>query len=280
MLRSFLPFPLLVVFLFVLPAPVFAQGFFTRLEDRALRVQSEEPHWATPILTNTPVLDQSLRADFRHATLKGNSTLWNLDSGKGAKVIVASRTEVDANFPPFLLHSNRDNGSASTRDGFGDLSWALKYRFLSRTPEHGNALLTGILQASLPTGSYSNGAANATVAPTLAGGKGWGAWDVISTVGATLPVKETRTAGRQIAWNTALQYRQTAHWWYELEENASFQKGGSTDGQVSNYLTPGVISRWRNESRRGITISAGMQFATTRVHSVDHNVLLSARLHF
>lgn len=243
-------------------------------ERRAERVQSQEPHWATPLITNTPVLDQSLRADFQHATEKASATVWNLDAGKGAKVIVAPRTEVDVNFVPYFIHSS------GVHNGFGDASFALKFRVFARDPAHGNTLITAILQAAVPTGTYTNGARNATVTPLLGGGKGWGAFDVISTLGGTLPTQGTKTAGRTIAWNSAGQYRASPHWYLELENNASFVKGGTSDGQVGNYLTPGLISRWRNTSRRGLTLGAGMQFATSRTHTLDHNLVLSVRVHF
>ena len=248
--------------------------FLRQWEARSERVQAQEPHWATPLITNTPVLDQSLRADFQHATEAHNATVWNLAASKGAKLIVAPRTEVDINFVPYFMHSD------SALNGLGDASFAFKYRLLSRVPGQGNALLTAILQATVPTGTGSNGAASATLSPLLGGGKGWGRLDVISVLGGTLPTGGTRTAGRQIGWNSVAQVEMSPHWYFEVEDNASFSRGGTKDGQITNYVSPGLISRWRNSSRRGLTLGAGMQFAVTRTHSLDHNLLLSARVHF
>lgn len=269
-------FPLLFA-LFALPAAPLAsaqENLISRWEAQALRVEAAQPHWATPLITTTPVLDQSFRTDFQHATENGNARLWNLDASKGLKVIVAPRTEFDANLAPYFIHSN------SVHDGFGDVSWTLKYRFLGRDEKHGNSLITGFLGGTYPTGEYSNGAANATVTPTLAGGKGWGPFDVVSTLGGTLPVAGVRTAGRSIAWNSTGQYRASSHWWFEVEDNATYYLGGTRDGQQSNYVTGGVVSRWRNRSRRGYTLGAGMQFATSRTHTLDHNLVLSSRVHF
>ena len=268
---SLLLFPLSV---FLVSAAQAQANLFAGMERRALATQAAQPHWATPLITTTPVLDQSLRFDFQHGTEAKNATLWNLFAGKGLKVIVAPRLEFDANFAPYLVHTD------GVHNGFGDASWTLKYRLLGSNEQHGNALLTAWISGTYPTGSYTNGAANATVSPTVGGGKGWSRFDVMSTLGATLPVAGTGTAGRTISWNTVGQAKLGRHWWLEVEDNDSFVKGGTKDGQLTNYLTPGVISRWRNDRRRGFTLGAGLEFATSRTHSVDHNLVLSARIHF
>jgi hypothetical protein len=271
---SFLSFLTAIFLVSTSSAAVAQEGFLSGMERRALVTEAAQPHWATPLITTTPVLDQSLRADFQHGTEAKNATLWNLFASKGVKVIVAPRLEVDANFTPYLIHSN------GVHNGFGDASWTVKYRLLGLDEHHGDALLTAWVSGTYPTGSYTNGAANATVTPTVGGGKGWGRFDVLSTLGATLPVAGTATAGRSIAWNTVGQAKLSPHWYVEVEDNASYGKGGTKDGQTTNYLTPGLISRWRNDKRRGFTLGAGMEFATSRTHTLDHNLVLSSRVHF
>ena len=251
------------------------QRFADRWQARALRVETSEPRWATPLITTTALLDQSLRADFQHSTEAKNATLWNLGASKGLKLIPAPRLEIDVNTAPYLIHSPNH-----ATDGFGDITFQAKYRFLARTEQHGNAVLTGFLGSTYPTGSYSNGAQDATVSPTLAGGKGFGPFVLESTLGATLPVAHGSVAGRPIAWNTVGMYRGNAHLWLQLESNATYYKGGSKDGQAQEFLTPGIITKFRNRSRRGVTLAAGMQFATSRLHTNDHTLILSGRLHF
>ena len=68
-------------------------------------------------------------------------------------------------------------------------------------------MLSAQLTATIPTGSYSNGSTDASVSPALLGGKGFGHFDVISSLGGTLPTGDTKTLGRSIAWNTTAQYR-------------------------------------------------------------------------
>src|SRR5690348_13416156 len=65
-------------------------GFFSAIEDyfldwfpRATRIQSEQPHWITPVVTVTPRLEQELRYDqFWQANPHGQATD-NFGGGKG-----------------------------------------------------------------------------------------------------------------------------------------------------------------------------------------------------
>ena len=68
--------------------------------------------------------------------------------------------------------------------GLGDVSFLGKVRIFSANEQHGNYILTFFVGGSIPTGVYENGSAAAVVTPYLAGGKGWGKFDVESTFGA------------------------------------------------------------------------------------------------
>jgi hypothetical protein len=106
----------------------------------------------------------------------GTSVLENYGNSKGLEIIRPSHTEIIISPPPYIVRSV--NG---VPDGFGDLSFLLKYRFLSGNEERGNYILTAFLGASLSTGSYTNGVKDSTITPTIAAGKGWGNFDVTST---------------------------------------------------------------------------------------------------
>jgi hypothetical protein len=121
----------------------------------------------------------------------GAGDVTNLSGGKGLELIPTHNTELLINLPPYLLHEK-----PTARDAWGDASFMLKYRFLSRKEEHGNAILTGFLGGSIPAGTYSNGSISAVFTPTLAGGKGWGRFDPQSTLGGTLPVDSISKLGR------------------------------------------------------------------------------------
>ncbi len=251
------------------------QGFLDSWQARATATQAEQPHWVTPLVTVTPRLEQELRTDFlRQKQTSNRTTLWNYGNGKGLELIPARRIELIANVPPYLQHNS------TAKDGFGDTSFLLKYRLYASNEEHHNAIVTAFAGGSITTGTYLNGARNATVTPTLAAGKGYGGFAVQSTVGATLPVHDAEKAGRPIAWNTAFQYHHDPHWWPEVEVNSTYYKGGDNDGRIQTFVTPGVISRWHLHKRVGVTLGAGIQLATSEYHSYNHGLVFSGRLPF
>ena len=246
-------------------------GWFSRVA----RTQAEQPHWITPMFTTTPRLEQEVRYDIGWSnTTKGDLT--NYGSGKGLEFIPSERTEIIVGLPPYLAHQN-----PLVHDGFGDTSFLLKYRFVARNEESGNYIVTAFLGGSIPTGSYSNGAQNAVVTPTLALGKGWGAWDVQGTLGIAVPVGDVARLGTPIAYNTAVQYRLFRKLWPELEINGVVFHDGFNDGKQQVFLSPGLvigkIHLWR---RLGLTVGAGEQVALTRFHTFNHNRVLSVRFPF
>jgi hypothetical protein len=249
-------------------------GFIARYQARVSATQAMQPHWVTPLVTVTPRLEQELRTDFLSQPQTNHTRLWNYGNGKGLELIPLSRVELIFNIPPYLQHNS------TAKDGFGDVSFLMKYRIYSRNEEHGNAIVTAFVGGTYPTGSWSNGAKNATVSPTLAVGKGFGPVDVQSTLGATLPVEDGNTAGRPIAWNTALQYHHDPHWWPEVEFNSTYYKGGDNDGRIQTFVTPGIVTKYKLHNRIGITLGAGMQIATSAFHSSNHGIVLSARMPF
>jgi hypothetical protein len=256
-------------------AGAYAQtNFLDAYQARVTATQNKQPHWVTPLVTVTPRLEQEMRTDFVYQPQKGHPGAWNYGNGKGLEVIPLSRVELIFNVPPYLQHNS------AVKDGFGDVSILMKYRFFARNEDHGNVILTGFVSGSVPTGSYSNGAKDAAVTPTLAFGKGYKRLDVQTTLGATLPVENGATEGRPITWNTTVQYHQDWHWWPEIETNTTFYKGGDNDGKIQNFITPGVVTRYRLHHRLGLTLGAGMEIATSSFHSSNHNVVLTARMPF
>ncbi|HEY6448803.1 MAG TPA: hypothetical protein VIY53_20275 [Acidobacteriaceae bacterium] len=266
-------------------APVCAraqENFVANWQARAARTQNEQPHWVTPLATVTPRLEQEFRADFVRQIAPKLTDTWVFDNGKGLELIPADHVELLFNLPTYTEHNS------ATKDGWGDVSFLGKYRFLARNEQHGNAIITGFIGGSIPTGTYKNGQVNATVSPTLAAGKGYRRMDVQSTLGAQIPVASGEEYGRPISWNTALQYKigpekpgpRTPSLWPEVEFNTTYYKGGDHDGKTQNFVTPGVICRFPLHKRLGFVLGVGMQIATTQFHSYNHGLLLSARMPF
>ena len=173
-------------------------------------------------------------------------------------------------------------------DGWGDFSFLLKYRIASGNQTHGAYTLSAWVLTTVPTGSFKNGSTNASVQPNVGGGKGFGNFDLQTSLGATLPTgaPATTTSGRPLLWNTVAQYRLAKLFWPEIESNATFYKGGTNDGKTQEFLTPGMIigkcafHPADPKARPGIAFGAGMQIATSKFHTYNHNLVMTARLIF
>jgi hypothetical protein len=258
-----------------------------RFQARVSATQAEQPHWITPLVTVTPRLEQEFRTDFVHQYNPKTFAVWNYGNSKGLELIPERHTEIIVNLPPFY---NRSNGE---RDGFGDISFLGKYRFYARNEEHGNAIVTAFLAGSIPTGKNGNGSCCAIVTPTLAVGKGFGQFDLISTAGGTLPVTSAATLGHTITWNSVAQHRVAKtgvarFFWPETELNSSFYKGGSNGGNIATFVTPGLIvgriplahDASAKPGRLGLTFGAGQQIALTHFHTFNHATVITVRLPF
>ncbi len=256
------------------------QGFFDHWEARASAAQSKQPGWSVPVFTATTALIQVARIDLFRQVTPALTTTWNLDGSKGVNLIPCDKTELDFNLPPYIQHN-----VAGVPDGFGDLSFAGKYLIASGNEKHGNYTFMALFAASIPTGSYKNGANGATFTPTIGGGKGFGAFDVQSTLAATLPHTTTalNTAGRAVAWNTVAQWHVRKYFWPEMESNATYFVGGANDGKMQEFVMPGIMAGkfalhpGVPHSRPGIAIGGGMQIATSHFHAYNHALVITAR---
>ena len=263
------------------------QTFIGRYQARVTATQIEQPHWVTPLVTVTPRLEQELRTDFVHQYNPKGFAVWNYGNSKGLELIPARRIEILFNLPPFF---NRSNGE---QDGFGDISFNSKYRIFARNEDHGNAILTAFLAASVPTGKNGNGSCCAVVTPTLAGGKGFGRLALTSTLGGSLPVSNAKGLGHTITWNNAIQYHvaktgTARFFWPEFEFNSSIYRGGSNNGKEAVFATPGIIigriplshTASGEPGRFGLTFGAGQEIAITHFHTFNHATVITARLPF
>lgn len=226
-------------------------------------------------------LIQVVRIDFTRQIAAAQATTWNYDSSKGLNLIPWANTEIDIDLPPYLQHS-----APAAKNGAGDLSFLYKYRILTGKAGNGNYVVSAILQATVPTGSYKNGSTEASLAPALALGKGFARLDLQSTLGATLPTANSDTLGRLIAWNTTAQYHLGRYFWPEIESNAAYFHGGANDGKSQEFLTPGIvigklsILHGHPFSRLGLGFGAAEQIATSRFHTYNHGLIFSSRFLF
>jgi hypothetical protein len=264
-------------------SPTYSSGtesFFEKWQARASATQALQPKWIVPVVSPYPMLIQVFRADFTRQISPTHATTWNLGTTRGVNLIPFARTEVDILVPPYFEHDTK------TFDGFGDFSVTGKYRILSANEKHGNYLLTGQVSATVPTGSYANGATDAVVTPSIAGGKGFGKFDGFVSVGGALPTGNVKSIGRTIATNSVLQYHVQKYLWPELEINSTAWYGGSKDGKVQTFLTPGLmlgkyaIHPSDKTSRLGLAAGAGFQTVATHYRTYNHSLIFTARFLF
>jgi hypothetical protein len=242
----------------------------------AAETQAKQPDWLSPLATTSGRLKQELRYDIWDQPSSPGNRTYQLGGGKGLEFITSSRTQILAGIPSYTLHS--PHGSPG---GFGDLPLMLKVRIASAARGEGNYLLTFILGATAPTGSYRYGAGSAVLTPTLAVGKGWRRFDVQSTFGANLPTGGTTKLGRQLQWNTAFQYQAAWKLWPELEVNSTFYMTGPNTGDKQVFLTPGLgFGRVRLGKGFRFSTAAGLQIAVTKFHTYDHRWMFSERISF
>ncbi len=254
-------------------------GFFTKWEDRVRDTLAQQPSWPIPVVTASSGLLQVARTDFVRQIAPAGTDTWNYGNTKGVSLVPWYNLEFDTLAPPYIQHNS------SAKDGAGDFSLLLKYRLVAGNAENGDYSVSFSWAGTLPTGSYKNGSLAATVSPTLCAGKGFGRFDVQSTLGAVLPTGDTSKLGRPVVWNAVAQYHIGKFFWPEIENNATFYHGGPNDGKVQNFLTPGLmLSKFKLEhdprNRFALVAGGGMQIATSQFHTYNHGLVLTARMLF
>lgn len=287
--------PLAGLLLCVAARPCAAQGidsvgsavenYFLDWFPRVTRIQSEQPHWVTPLTTVTPRLEEEVRYDqLFQANRYGHATN-NFGAGKGLELIPCDNVEVILGIPAWINHGGRIDlsrpGHEVPTDGWADETFLVKYRLLSANEDNGNYIVTAFMGFSAPTGDDGNSAGHALFTPTIAAGKGFGKFDVQSTLGVTFPNGGEDRLGWPVAWNTAFQYHIFKYLWPELETNYTWFAKGTRTGQSQLFLTPGILfGRLPIHDRVGLTFGAGYQVAVTRNPSYNHAVVLSMRIPF
>lgn len=254
--------------------------FFSGWQDRVRKTSAQQPGWAVPVVTPTSGIVQLARVDVLHQWTSTHTSTWNYGNSKGFNFIPYYKTEVDVNLPPYVQHN-----TSKALDGAGDFSMVLKYRPFAGGAESGNYSTAFQIAATGATGSYKNGTLRTTISPTLIVGKGFGRFDVQSSLGGTLPVGSIHSIGRTIVWNVVAQYQVAKIFWPEVEVNSSFFHLGPNDGKNQTFVTPGLMVsrvklRRNPKDRLGIVFGGGMQIATSSYHAYNHGLVLTGRMTF
>jgi hypothetical protein len=243
-------------------------NYFSDWFARVSRIQNEQPHWVTPLVTLTPRLEEEFRYDQFWPQLPHGKAIDNFDGGKGLKLIPWENLELIFGVPAWMAHNGTiqhvSGKEKPDTDGWADETFLIKYRLLSANEDNGNYILTAFMGFSAPTSVDGNRSRHGVFTPTIAFGKGLGNFDLQSTAGISLPDGGLQRLGIPVAWNTALQYRIFKIFWPEFEVNYTWWPNGEPEGQTQVFLTPGfVVGRIPIHDRIGLTLGAGFQEAVT-----------------
>ncbi len=264
--------------------------------------QAAQPSWMTPLVTVTPRLEQEFRFDFydqQNGTgSQGNGQhIFSYGGPGGPRVefIPASNWEVILAPPPYETAT----GPKGDVQGVGDWpAFLVKYRFLAANKENGDYILTGFFQMSDPLGTAGKISNNVlTAQPTLAGGKGFGDFDIQSTLSVQVPVGALYSSGNTpatnmanfgdpILSNTTFQYHFMQYFWPELEVNYEHWPNGEHAGLSQVLLTPGIIfGRFKigqDSPTRAVNLifGVGYQVAVAQNPVTQNNLVATARLTF
>jgi hypothetical protein len=238
-----------------------------------------QPAFITPLVAPDPRLIQYARFSVSHEYNAEGAETVNYGNGRGVGVIAGNRFEFDFVPPPYIQHNS------AAVDGFGDTSVLAKLRIASGDAESGNFDIAAVLSHCFATGSYKNGAATDSYSPAITAGFAFRRrFDVMTSLGGTLPAGKIYLQGRSITWNTLAQAHATPHVWFEVENNSTFYFAGSHDGKMQNFVTPAAFYVVRQKSWRPahpfFIVDGGMQVATSGFHTYNHNLITEARVLF
>jgi len=254
------------------------ESFYQHLRERNDSMRAVQPSWMGPLIQSDARLGQAIRFSVSDAAFPGEQTL-NYGGNHGISLIAGRRFQFDLDPPSFFR-----NHSRAYKDGFGNAGTQVKWRIASGNAQHGNYAVSAILYHAFAPRIYQNQMLTSFDAPSIAVGRGFGRFAVLSTIGGILPTAKIAQQGRGIEWNMTAQVHPTERTWFDVEENALFNYAGPFDGKTQNFLTPAAFymirrKEWQPEHAT-VVIDGGMQIATSSFHFYNHNLISEMRIIF
>lgn len=243
----------------------------------AFRAQdpSRPLHYTAPLITTHVLLVQQFRFDSYFQQASGAWT-YEYGGGKGLEIIPNTRMEVQVRVPPYFSH-----GALNVPNGFGDVSILLKFRASSAPEDKGDYFVGLFLGGEFPSGATPNGLGHTVWSPMIAAAKGWGFFDVQSTLNANLPQSGTKVLGRQILFSNTFQFKVANIFWSEVETNSTFFVDGPLSQNKETFITPGLITGpYQIAERLHFIAGFGIQVGASHFHEYDHRLIWSVRFPF
>jgi len=237
-----------------------------------------QPSWMGPLMQSDSRLSQAVRLSVSNSYSPGAQPII-YGNNHGVTFIGARRFQFEFDPPSFFR-----NHSATLKDGFGNTNVLMKWRIASGNAEHGNYAVTAILSRNFTPGAYENGSYTGAYGPRIAAGHAFGRFNLQTTIGGVLPTGQVALQGRAIEWNTTAQLHPSARLYLDIENNAAYFKGSSSDGQMQNFMTPAAFYAIRRKSwspaHAVVVLGGGMQIATSSFYFYNHNLIAEARVLF
>ncbi len=264
--------------------------YFAHWFDRVDAAQASQPHWMTPITTVTPRLEEEYRYDQNQQFLQNGSEVNNYFAGKGLELIPTETNEVLINVPGFEQRLP-EASKVKSATGFLDGNFVtIKQRLLSANEENGNYILSAFLGFQAPTGitAFTN-RPEWIVTPTLAGGIGFGDFDVQGTIGYTFPTDERHHLGNTLLSSMTFQYHIGEYFWPEFALNDTQWTSGERVNRNQLLIGPGIMfGRFQLYDHVKLNFGIAYQVAVVPEHHItdpltplyNHGWILSARLTF
>jgi hypothetical protein len=234
-----------------------------------------QPHYVAPLITTHVLLVQQFRFDSYFQQASG---VWTQEygAGKGLEIIPNTRMEVQIGIPRYFSH-----GAPNVPDGFGDVSIFLKFRAFSAPEGKGDYFVGFFLGGDFPSAATLNGLGHTVWSPMIAAAKGWGFFDVQSTLSGNVPQSGLSVLGRQILFNNAFQFKVGNIFWPDVETNSTFFVDGPLSGNNETFITPGLVTGpFQIAERLHFAAGFGVQIAATHFHRYNHRLIWSMRFPF
>jgi hypothetical protein len=256
------------------------EDYFLHWFDRVDHSRATQPKWMVPVVTIPPTMQELFRFDTFFQRLPNGTQLTNLGGGRTLQLVPWETVEVDVGYPPYLT---RSPSTIKAPDGWGDTTFAVKYRLLSATENEGNYVVSPCVFFTAPTADHlANSAAfnHAVYTPGVLFGKGWGeVFDIQANVLASIP--DGGPASKLFVYNVVFQGHFAKVIWPEVELNGTYWIDGAREGKNQLFLTPGIVlARFTLFDRLQFGIGAGYQIALTPNPVSNHNWILTVRLPF
>ncbi len=260
--------------------------YFATWFDRVEAAQASQPHWMTPITTVTPQLEQEYRYDQFQQYLQNGGEINNFGGGKGLELIPTTTNEILINVPAYEQRLYHEPAT-----GFADGNFVtIKQRLLSANEENGNYILSAFLGFQAPTGisAFTNRPAWIVI-PSIAGGIGWGDFDVQGTISYMLPTDNQHAVGTTLVTSTTLQYHVGEYFWPEFALNDTQWTSGERADRNQLLVGPGIMfGRFQIYKRVKFNFGIAYQVAVVPAHAItdpltplyNHAWILSMRMTF